>query len=72
MPSAAKHPNPISTALAAVPAPADEKWKQQVRLACVQAVSARAAASNEVYNAERTILAANRLTDFVLNGVKTD
>jgi hypothetical protein len=46
--------------------PAEEKWKQQVRLACVQAVSARAVASNVAYNATSIIDAAKILVDFVL------
>lgn len=51
---------------------ADDKWKQQVRLACVQAVSARAVASGAAYDVSNTILAANALTNFVLTGVKSD
>lgn len=51
---------------AALVNPAEEKWKQQVRLACVQAVSARAVASQAVYNANSVIDAAKVLVDFVL------
>jgi hypothetical protein len=44
--------------------------KQQVRLACVQAVTARAVASGAVYDVERTVEAADTLAEYVLTGLK--
>jgi hypothetical protein len=61
MPSARPAPQHISVTTAA-----DEKWKQQVRLACIQAVSARAVASQAVYDTAATIEAAKQLASFVL------
>jgi hypothetical protein len=58
--------NPPSTALTAIQTPAEEKWKQQVRLACVQAVTARAVASGVAYDVDRTIEAAKQLAAFVV------
>jgi hypothetical protein len=49
---------------------ADDKWKQQVRLACIQAVAARAVASNAVYDVEASIAAAETLAEFVITGNK--
>lgn len=46
--------------------PAEEKWKQQVRLACVQAVSARAVSSNAAYDPTSIVSAATALANFVL------
>lgn len=46
----------------------EEKWKQQVRLACVQAVCTRAVASATVYDAGLIIGSAKALANFVLQG----
>lgn len=60
------------TAGAATIIPTDEKWRQQVRLACVQAVSARAVASHAAYDEQSIIKVANALAEFVLTGAKGD